>query len=145
MREIEVRPIAGAIGAEMADVDVSEELDERTIGAIRRALLAHCVVFFRDQEESAERQKAVTRRFGAIFIHPNYRGMRPEIVQITREPGDARSTWRCTMLGGSAASCAARRSAAGHCSEALPRNQGRQHHRRGAPRPPQRRARAAAD
>ena len=88
--QIEVRPIAGSIGAEIHNVDVSQDLDDRTIGDIRKALLDHCVIFFRDQKLDAERHKAFTRRFGKIFIHPNYKGMQadPEIIQITREPGD---------------------------------------------------------
>ena len=88
--QIEVRPIAGTIGAEIHNVDVSQELDEATIGDIRKALLDHCVIFFRDQKLDAERHKAFTRRFGKIFIHPNYKGMQAdaEIITITREPGD---------------------------------------------------------
>jgi taurine dioxygenase len=88
--QIEVRPIAGTIGAEIHNVDVSQELDDATIADIRKALLDHCVIFFRDQKLDAERHKAFTRRFGKIFIHPNYAGMQadPEIVVITREPGD---------------------------------------------------------
>jgi taurine dioxygenase len=88
--QIEVRPIAGTIGAEIHNVDVSKELDDRTIGDIRKALLDHCVIFFRDQKLDAERHKAFTRRFGKIFIHPNYKGMQAdaEIITITREPGD---------------------------------------------------------
>ena len=80
--QIEVRPIAGAIGAEIHSVDVSQDLDERTIGDIRKALLDHCVIFFRDQKLDADRHKAFTRRFGKLFIHPNYKGMQadPEIV-----------------------------------------------------------------
>jgi taurine dioxygenase len=90
--QIEVRPIAGSIGAEIHNVDVSQDLDDRTIGDIRKALLDHCVIFFRDQKLDTERHKVFTRRFGKIFIHPNYKGMQadPEIVQITREPGDKR-------------------------------------------------------
>jgi taurine dioxygenase len=90
--QIEVRPIAGTIGAEIHNVDVSQDLDDRTIGDIRKALLDHCVIFFREQKLDAGRHKAFTRRFGEIFIHPNYKGMQadPEIVQITREPGDTR-------------------------------------------------------
>ena len=90
--QIEVRPIAGSIGAEIHNVDVSQDLDEATIGDIRKALLDHCVIFFRDQKLDTERHKVFTRRFGKIFIHPNYKGMQadPEIVQITREPGDKR-------------------------------------------------------
>ena len=90
--QIEIRAVAGGIGAEIGNVDISQDLDQGTIGDIRQALLDHCVIFFHDQELSAQRQKAFTRRFGEIFIHPNYRGMQedPEILQITREPGDAR-------------------------------------------------------
>ena len=90
--QIEVRPIAGSIGAEIHNVDVGKDLDEDTIGDIRKALLDHCVIFFRNQKLDAERHKAFTRRFGEIFIHPNYKGMQadPEIIVITREPGDQR-------------------------------------------------------
>jgi len=88
--QIEVRPVAGAIGAEIHNVDVSQDLDEATVASIRQALLDHCVIFFRNQTLDAERHKAFTRRFGKIFIHPNYRGMQAdsEIVMITREAGD---------------------------------------------------------
>jgi len=90
--KIEVRPIAGAIGAEIHNVDVSQDLDDDSIGDIRKALLDHCVIFFRNQKLDAEQHKGFTRRFGSIFIHPNYVGMQndPEIVVITREPGDTR-------------------------------------------------------
>lgn len=92
MREsqIKVEPIAGSIGAEIHNVDVSADLDEATVGDIRKALLDHCVIFFRNQKLDAERHKAFTRRFGNIFVHPNYKGMQadPEIIVITREPGD---------------------------------------------------------
>jgi taurine dioxygenase len=88
--QIEVRPIAGSIGAEIHNVDISEDLDAATVGNIRKALLDHCVIFFRNQKLDAERHKAFTRRFGKLFIHPNYQGMQadPEIIVITREPGD---------------------------------------------------------
>jgi taurine dioxygenase len=87
---IEVHPIAGALGAEIGGVDVAEDLDEAVIGEIRQALLDHGVIFFRDQTLDRERHKVFTRRFGEIFIHPNYQGVSadPEIVDIKREPGD---------------------------------------------------------
>src|SRR5215813_11987969 len=88
--QIQVEPIAGSIGALIHNVDVSEDLDETTVGDIRKALLDHCVIFFRNQKLDAERHKAFTRRFGRIFMHTNYKGMQtdPEIIVITREPGD---------------------------------------------------------
>jgi taurine dioxygenase len=89
---IEVRPITGSLGAEIHGVDLGADLDEASVAAVRRALLDHCVVFFRDQRFDAIQHKALARRFGEIFVHPNYKGTGPdpEIVDIRREPGDRR-------------------------------------------------------
>src|SRR5688572_28964111 len=89
---IEVRPIAGALGAEVHGIDIAADLDDGTVGEIRQALLNHCVIFFRDQTLDAERQKAFARRFGPIFVHPNFKGLGPdpEIVEVRRDPGDTR-------------------------------------------------------
>lgn len=88
--KIEVKPIAGTIGAEIHGVDISQDLPDATIADIRKALNDHCVIFFRDQTLSVEQHKAFARRFGKIFIHPNYKGTQadPEIVEIKRAPGD---------------------------------------------------------
>jgi len=87
---IAVRPIAGACGAEIGGIRIGEAIDDSTTAEIRQALNEHGVVFFRDQEFDAEEHKAFARRFGEIFVHPNYRGMQQddEIVMIRREPGD---------------------------------------------------------
>jgi taurine dioxygenase len=89
---LEVSPIAGALGAEVHGVDLGQDLDDAAIAEIRQALLRHCVIFFRDQAFDAARHKALARRFGEIFVHPNYAGTQadPEIVEIRREPGDTR-------------------------------------------------------
>jgi taurine dioxygenase len=89
---IEVRPITGSLGAEIHGVDLGASLDDATVAAIRRALLDHCVVFFRDQQFDATQHKALARRFGDIFVHPNYATVvpDPEIIEIRREPGDLR-------------------------------------------------------
>src|SRR5262249_57448296 len=85
---LEIRLLSGAGGAEISGVDVAQDLDDGTIGEIRDALNEHCVVFFRDQELSVERHKAFARRFGEIFIHPNYVGMSDdsEIVMFPPQP-----------------------------------------------------------
>lgn len=89
---IEVRPLTGALGAEVHGPDLSGDLADATVASIRQALLDHCVIFFRDQRFDAVQHKALARRFGEIFIHPNYKGTGPdpEIVDIRREPGDLR-------------------------------------------------------
>jgi taurine dioxygenase len=91
-RRIEVEPIAGACGAEIHGVDVGASLDDAIIADIRQALLEHCVIFFRDQKIDVAQQKRFARRFGDIFIHPNYNGVvpDPEIIEVRREPGDER-------------------------------------------------------
>ena len=47
---IDVRPVAGGIGAEIFGPDLSEDLSEEMVAAVRSALLKHCVIFFRDQK-----------------------------------------------------------------------------------------------
>jgi taurine dioxygenase len=86
----DVRPMAGACGAEIFGVDLSSTLSDATVAGIRKALLDHCVVFFRDQDLDVGQHKALARRFGDIFVHPNYKGVGAddEIVVIRREPGD---------------------------------------------------------
>jgi taurine dioxygenase len=88
-----VHPISGALGAELSGVELGRDLDDATVAAIRAALLEHCVIFFRDQELNIEQHKRLARKFGKIFIHPNYYGTGPdpEIVELLRKPGDTRT------------------------------------------------------
>ena len=69
---IGVRRLAGHIGAELSGVDISQPLDERTVAAIREALLAYKVIFFRDQRLDHASQVAFARQFGALtHAHPH--------------------------------------------------------------------------
>jgi len=72
-KDIEVRPIAGYIGAEIGGVDLSRPLGDSAIGEIRSALLKHKVVFFRGQDKVGhEQQIAFARRFGEVtYAHPH--------------------------------------------------------------------------
>ena len=89
---LRVAPLSTAIGAEISGVDLPRELSEATIAAIRQALLDHCVIFFHDQDLSVDAHKRLARRFGEIFIHPNFNtgDHDPEVVTIVRKPGDTR-------------------------------------------------------
>jgi alpha-ketoglutarate-dependent taurine dioxygenase len=63
--------LAGRIGAEIGGVDTGEPLGDETIAEIRRALLAHRVVFFRDQSLDYDRQVAFAKRLGPLTLgHP---------------------------------------------------------------------------
>jgi len=90
MAGIDVRRVAGALGAEIGGVDLSAPLADETIAAIRKALVEHQVIFFRDQTLTPEQQLAFGRRFGPLNIHPYVKGMadHPEVMEIIKEPSD---------------------------------------------------------
>jgi taurine dioxygenase len=81
-RHIEVRPIAGALGAEIHRVDLSQPLAKDVIAEIRRAYLDHLVIFFRDQKLTPQQQLAFAERFGEPMPYPQLRGL-PECPLIT--------------------------------------------------------------
>jgi taurine dioxygenase len=87
---ITVTPLSGAIGAEIGGIDIASGLDDATVAEIRQALLDHLVIFFRDQMLDDATQVAFGRRFGELFVHPNYDfgQANPEIVRLVRAPGD---------------------------------------------------------
>lgn len=89
---LRIEPLTTAIGAEISGLDLARDLSDATIGDIRQALLDHCVIFFRDQDLDVEAHKRLARRFGEIFIHPNFNtgDHDPEVVTIVRKPGDTR-------------------------------------------------------
>jgi taurine dioxygenase len=91
-RHIEVKPIAGVLGAEIAGVDLGH-LDDETFSEIEAAWLQHLVVFFRRQAITPEQQIAFAKRFGEIHHHPFMKGMDeyPEILEIIKEEGDTRA------------------------------------------------------
>ena len=83
---IAVRRIAGALGAEIAGVDLASDLDEETIAAMRRAWLDHLVICFRGQELPPARFLAFARRFGEIIEYPFLKGLDgfPEITPVVK-------------------------------------------------------------
>lgn len=87
---IEVTPVAGALGAEVSGIDLARDLTEEEVGAIRRALLDHLVIFFHDQTLTPERQLAFARRFGEPVAYPFVKGLDgfPEITPILKREED---------------------------------------------------------
>ena len=87
---IDIRPLSGALGAEIADVDLSTPMDKAAFETIRSAFLEHGVVFFRDQELSREAQLDFARRFGKPDIHPIADGMdeHPEVILVRKPAGE---------------------------------------------------------
>ena len=67
---IEVRKVTPAIGAEISGVDLAGPLSNRQVSELHDALMAHQVIFFRDQQMSVDQHKAFGRLFGELLIHP---------------------------------------------------------------------------
>ncbi len=82
----EIKPIAGAIGAELLGIDLGADLSEETVRAIRQALLDHLVIFFRDQDLPPARFLALARRFGTPVEYPFVKGIDgfPEIIAVAK-------------------------------------------------------------
>ncbi|WP_417519755.1 taurine dioxygenase [Minwuia sp.] len=78
---INVRPIAGALGAEIEGVDMSRPLGNQAFKEVHDALMAHQVIFFRDQDISPADHVAFGRQFGTLHIHP-YSPSLPEQPEV---------------------------------------------------------------
>ena len=89
-QKIEVTPLAGALGAEISGVDLSQTLDNQTFSEVRQAFDENVVIFFRDQEMTPEQHLAFSARFGAFDVHPFAAGLdgHPEILPIIKEADD---------------------------------------------------------
>ncbi len=73
---LSIRRLQPTIGAEIAGVDLREPLPAEIRDRIRAAVLAHKVVFFRDQHLDRAQQEAFARQFGPLYPHPTTK--RPE-------------------------------------------------------------------
>lgn len=68
---LDIRPLAGHIGAEIFGPDLSRPLEPEVVAEIRATLVKWKVVFFRDQQLTQEQHIAFGRQFGEITpAHP---------------------------------------------------------------------------
>jgi alpha-ketoglutarate-dependent taurine dioxygenase len=97
---LQVKPVAGHIGAEIRGVDLSRPVSDAAVATIRQALLKWKVVFFRDQQIGHAEQVAFTGRFGKVtYAHPledEPNSEHPEILAIDRRRYERRDGRRYT-------------------------------------------------
>ncbi len=95
---IEIRPVAGYIGAEIGGVDLKTRLADEQVQAIRAALLKYKVVFFRGQHIDHAQQVEFTSRFGEVtYAHPHEDepvADFPELLPIDRSRFEKRGNFR---------------------------------------------------
>ena len=85
-RCIEIRPIAGALGAEIQGVDLARPLEDEVVAEIRRAFLDHLVLFFADQELAPPTLVAFAERLGQPMEYPQMKGLPdlPMVMPVTK-------------------------------------------------------------
>jgi taurine dioxygenase len=85
-----VEPVSGTVGAVVRGIDLSDPLNDSTLAEIKRAFLAHHVLFFHDQHWTPEAQLRFGHYFGELDTHPFVEGTQahPEIIEIITEPDD---------------------------------------------------------
>ena len=79
---IDVKPVSGALGAEIKGVDISIPLDAEVVSEIRNALLKHLVIFFQNQVISPQQQLNFAEQFGIPMEYPQLKGL-PDCPLVT--------------------------------------------------------------
>jgi taurine dioxygenase len=64
-----IRPVDGALGAEVLGLDLNRPLSADDFAALHRAHLDHHLLIFRDMHITPAQQVAFSRRFGPLQIH----------------------------------------------------------------------------
>jgi len=90
---LDVRPVAGSLGAEIFGADLSRDDSNQAYDEIHQAFLDHQVLFIRDQKLTPPQQAAFARRFGPLNTYPFVEGLKgtPEIIEIVKEPGETKN------------------------------------------------------
>ena len=92
---IDIRRIAGHIGAEFTGVRLSADLPGDVFAAIRQALLEHKVIFFRGQDHLTDAEQAgFGRLFGGLTAaHPTVPGtaQEPHVLELDARAGGGKA------------------------------------------------------
>lgn len=83
--DIRISPISGALGAIIENVDVSQ-LTPSTVSIVRKALLDHQVIFFRNQNLDPSAYLKFTSHFSKPLEYPFVKGIEgyPEIINVLK-------------------------------------------------------------
>ena len=88
--KFEIKPVSGALGAEILGVKLDKNLSNSQFDTIHKALLDYQVIFFRDQNLAPEEHISFARRFGELDYHPFAASLEefPEIIAVIKEAND---------------------------------------------------------
>jgi len=90
---LDIRPMAGAVGAEILGLDLADRLDADSLRDIRDTLAERGVVVFRAQSLTPDQHIAVARQFGDINLNRFFAHLdgHPEIALVVKEPHQTRN------------------------------------------------------
>lgn len=86
---LDVRPVAGSLGAEIGNVDINN-LSDDAFEEIYRAFVEHQVIMIRDQDLTPDAYLGFAKRWGDIKTTPYMEGLpsHPEILEILKTETD---------------------------------------------------------
>jgi taurine dioxygenase len=84
---LQVDRIAGALGAEIRGIDLTTELSDEQVAALRAAVVEHKVVFLRDQPYATEHLERLTLQLGGHGNTPFLESIpgHPGVVKVVKE------------------------------------------------------------
>lgn len=94
-----VRRLAGALGAEVTGLDISEPTPD-LIAGIKGLLAEHLVIFLPGQSPTPQAHVAFGQHFGTLEGHPNLAAdsrLPPEIFQLTASRGGVADEWHTDL------------------------------------------------
>jgi taurine dioxygenase len=90
---IEIRPLAGSLGAQIAGIDLAQSLDDETMKALRSAFVEHCVLTFPGQNLTPEAHVAFAARWGELHMMPmGHLEGHPHVIVVEPEGSKAGRT-----------------------------------------------------
>ena len=86
--KLQIKPVSGAIGAEIHGVDLLNDTSDDLIQTVRQIWLEYGVVFFRDQNLDPDAFIRLAQRFGEIIEYPFVKGLpdHPMIIPVLKLP-----------------------------------------------------------
>src|SRR3546814_15741664 len=83
---MKIRKIAGALGAELSEIDLAPGLTAGQAAAVRQALLDHQVIFIKHQNLTPAQYLAFAQAMGEPIEYPFVRGLEgyPPIIEIKK-------------------------------------------------------------
>jgi taurine dioxygenase len=86
VESMRISKLAGALGAEIRGVDLSQPLSAQQVAEIRAAFLEHLVIVFRDQRLTSAQYFAFARALGEPVEYPLLKGLpdHPLIIEVLK-------------------------------------------------------------